>query len=339
MGGGFPIIDSLPIPDFGSVPIETFDSLGGLVDLAICLREEARKKGDELYFRGEPACYKSVQAKLYREPGVLHEQEVYQAALSSTPHQFYPLQTIFDRLTHMRHYDYGVRLLDVSPNILTSWFMALDSWNIHAKDVYPCPRIVAIRVPRGREKPAESDLVTILSALAKVPNKFEIPKWWHEIRKELPDFDEDIFWEHFDDFFQNWCVSPRLENPRVAMQQGKFILFGLHPDSCRYPKEVLLRNKRAPLSKDSAGCGQTHVPLQVTRPFYPTHKGELPPISIDRYLLPSQALMPGTTLGQLEFNISSALSRLAHLGIAQHTLYPDDLSRHASYWNVFYKQS
>lgn len=336
MGGGFPIVAGLPSPDFGGVTVETFDSLGGLVDLAIRLREEAREKGDALYFRGEPACYQSVQAKLYREPGVMHEQEVYQAALSSTPQQFYPLQTTFDRLTHMRHYDYGVRLLDVSPNILTSWFMALDSWNGHNQGVYPCPRIVAIRVPRGREKPAESDLVTILSALAKVPNKFEIAKWWHEIRKEMVDFDTSVFWEKFNDFFQNWCVSPRLENSRVAMQQGKFILFGLHPDVRTYPKEMLRQNERLALFKD-AGHGRVYVPLQATDPFYPTHKGELPPISIDRYLLPSQALMPGNTLDRLAVNVASALSLLAHLGIAQHTLYPDDLSRHAKHWNTFYK--
>lgn len=334
MTDDFPILEGCPPPDFDGVPVKCFDSLGGLVDLAIHLQEEAKKAHCNLYFRGEPACYPTVQAKLYREPGLEHEQEIYQAALSSTPHVFYPLRTTFDRLTHMRHYDYGVRLLDISPNILTSWFMALDAWHASATSYYACPRIVAIRVPYGREKSPESDLVTILSALAKVPNVFEIEKWWHEIRKELPDFREEIFWDQFDDFFQNWCVSPRLENPRVAMQQGKFILFGLHPDACPHPKETLQQNSRTSFTK-LGESGKSHVMLRPSHLSQTTPPGGNEPISIDHYLLPSRTLMSG----QMLENVASALDKLSHLGIAQHTLYPDDLSRHARHWNAFYKLS
>ncbi len=218
-----------------------FRNLGELVNLADGYRRDAdssrRKDGEggcTYWFRGEEAFFPDLQPGLFRS-GVEHESELYQSALGSAPERFRGLESVFDRLTLMRHYGYPVRLLDISQNILTAWFMALDAWRSVRNDIacavrpgnpyfsghpFPCPRISVIRVPDSRVKAAESDLVTNLGMLAKVGDEFSFGKLWHEVRQERRGFDEGAFWDSVDEMFGNWCVKPRISNTRVDMQQG-----------------------------------------------------------------------------------------------------------------------
>lgn len=331
--------------------VRTFDSLGQLVEQCESLweqaQDDARKEGAEkdeyeIYFRGEAAFYPRPEPKLYRDPGMRHENDLFQAALSSVPDYFNTLPSTFDKLTRLRHYDFGVRLLDLSPNVLPAWFMALDGWwstfgnHLDTKTThdaikpYPCPRITAVRVPRGRVKTADSDLVTILSCLAKVQDEFTISQWWHEIKQERNDFQEKHFWEHFEDYFENWFVDPRLNNPRVAMQQGKFVLMGLSRWALRgTPIGRVLHNPDFVLKK-SAGTSLYYPPISTKQERLPN-----PPISVECYLAPSEKLLKGTEMAK---SVQKALMKLSLLGVAENTIYPDDLVRHSKFLSMTCKR-
>lgn len=332
--------------------MRTFDSLGQLVDLCEDLweqaQEDAHKEGAEkdeygIYFRGDAAFFPSLEAKLYRNPKVRYENDLFQAALSSVPDYFNTLPSTFDKLTRLRHYDFGVRLLDLSPNVLPAWFMALDGWwstfgdhldtkTTHGAAVpYPCPRITAVRVPRGRVKTADSDLVTILSCLAKVQDEFTISQWWHEIKQERNDFQEEHFWEHFEDYFENWFVDPRLNNPRVAMQQGKFVLMGLSRLALRgTPIGRVLYNPRFVLKKSAGPSSLHYPPISTKQEGMPD-----PPISVECHLIPSEKLLDGAKMAE---SIQSALMKLSRLGVAENTIYPDDLVRHSKFLSMTCKR-
>lgn len=277
--------------------------------------------------------------------GVRHERDFYQSALSSTPERFRGLESVFDRLTLMRHYGYPVRLLDIAQNVLTSWFMALDSWRgdrndlfcaqpespSFAKRPYPCPRIAVVRVPNGRVKAAESDLVANLSMLAKVEDEFSFGKLWHEVRQERRDFDEEAFWDSADEMFENWCVLPRMSNTRVDVQQGAFVLFGLHRDALRGRVSLSARDAQFPLRK-SHGMSYNHI--------LPEQQAAEDAISLAGYLVPDGAAVAACGDGDgcpMTRYVEQALWELEGVGISERALYHDDLERHARHWIRHYK--
>lgn len=326
-----------------------FRNLGELVNLADEYRRKDGEGGCTYWFRGEESFFPDLQPGLFRS-GVEHESELYQSALSSAPERFRGLESVFDRLTLMRHYGYPVRLLDISQNILTSWFMALDAWRTVRNDIacvhpgspcfpggfFPCPRISVIRVPDNRVKAAESDLVTNLGMLAKVGDAFSFGKLWHEVRQERRDFDEGAFWDSVNEMFENWCVKPRMSNTRVDMQQGAFVLFGLHRDALRGEPVEATRDAQYPLRK-SRGRPYNRI--------LPRERAEPDEISLAGHLVPDGAAVAAAKVGnrdsahsQMERYVRAALRELETCGVMERVVYRDDLERHARYWADHYRR-
>lgn len=319
-----------------------FSSLTELIALALHYKQKEEQEDCTYFFRGEGACFQFPTASLF-VPGTLTEceNEYYQAALSSAPDYFYSLNSTFDRLSQMRHYAFPTRILDITENILTAWFMALDSWRLGHRDKlckypeiqgknepFPCPRIIVFRIPRSRIKDAESDLVTNLSCLAKVKDVFTIGHLWHEIQQERHDFHENVFWDNFTQLFENWCVRPRMTNPRVRNQQGAYILFGLS-EKALGGVPLAAQHDRTLRLKKSEG---KHAPLNFTQDnLYNDHKT----IQILGYLMPSQAVLQNQTIGDFVWN---SFRDLGHVGVAQHTVYVDDFVKHAEYWKQVIKR-
>ena len=314
-----------------------FSSLTELIALALHYKQKEEQKDCTYFFRGEGACFQFPTASLF-VPGTLTEceNEYYQAALSSAPDYFYSLNSTFDRLSQMRHYAFPTRILDITENILTAWFMALDSWYLGNRDKlceypqiqrenepFPCPRIVVFRVPKTRIKDAESDLVTNLSCLAKVKDEFTIGHLWHEILQERYDFHENVFWENFKQLFENWCVRPRMTNPRVRNQQGAYVLFGLSeealsgsPINGQYDRSLKL--------KKSSG---KHAKMNITQEVLPDQSCD---IQVMGYLMPSQGVLQ--THRSMKDFVQDSFRDLGYVGVAPHTVYVDDFEKHAAYW-------
>lgn len=330
------------------VEYESFDSLGELVDLAWKYKQKEKEDNCLYVFRGETNCYNTIQASLFNvKDGLKKEDRFYQKALSSMPEQFRHLQTTFDRLSQMRHYEFPVRLLDVSENILTALFMALDSWqgnptnalrckysNIDPQNtIFPCPRIDVIRIPKDRIKEAESDLVTNICCLAKVKEEFSFDMLFHEIKQENLDFHEDVFWNNFQELFTNWCVYPRFTNPRIAMQQGMYVLFGLSESILQGHSisEFLLRG-------DSLKGAHFHkvVDKDKDRPYTPipvTYDLAQPneQISHTAWIMPSENAIARHS-GSLENYVKELSHHLDSVGYSQYMMYHDDFVKHAMYW-------
>ena len=321
----------------------TFSSLSELISLALQLKQKEDEENCIYFFRGEGACFLEPLASLFT-PGVLPkcENKYYQAALSSAPDYFYSLQTTFDRLSQMRHYSFPTRILDISENVLTAWFMALDSWVIDKRDrlckfpqiqskdeAFPCPRVIVFRIPKNCVKEAESDLVTNLSCLAKVDDTFTIGHLWHEIQQERSDFHEGAFWENFKDLFTNWCVRPRMTNPRIWDQQGAYILFGLSQEALNGLPINGVYTRELQLHKSKGRFAKLKVASEV--------RGEMAnEIQCYAYLMPSQASFHFH--GTMENIVWSARRELEYVGIASHTMYRDNIEKHSEHWREVIKR-
>lgn len=322
------------------LPHFSFTSLGGLIDLAIRFKERELEDGCTFFFRGENACFEKPLASLF-VPGVdsTCEKLFYQAALSSAPNYFYSLKTTLDRLSQMRHYDFPTRILDISENILTAWFMALDAWHtVHGlvcqhpeiqenSQPFPCPRIIVFRVPNIRIRDAESDTVTNIASLAKLSDNCSITELWHEIKQERLDFQEDVFWNCLGDLFTNWCVRPRMTNPRVTDQEGAYILYGLSPETVIFQTLQRTHNSHWKFKKSDASFA----------PIFPTCCGsvENPQISQEGFFMPAQSVLEkftNTKRTAIVDYVDYALRELELVGIAPHTIYRDDFNKHAKHW-------
>lgn len=353
---GKSIIQSIPgFPNYragGSIPKHVaFDTLGDLVNIAQEYRKRGAAEGCSYLFRGEPACFPGVKASLFTCAGGRQsecEHLYYQRALSSAPDFFCSLRTTFDKLGQMRHYEFPTRLLDVTENILTAWFMAVDAWccdegmklmlrypaglqEVIRTKPFPCPRVNVIRVPNERIKQAESDLVVNLSNLAKVRDRFTIGELWHAIRQENFDFHEEAFWDCFGDLFTNWCVRPRMTNPRITMQQGLFILFGLSTAALRGRSVFGFRDQGYFLQK-SADPSHQFSPLQ------PATTSPTDQIAYEAVLMPSaeavQNCRPTGSQSQMELYVSDMAEQLAAVGYAPYTMYRDDFTKHAKFYRT-----
>lgn len=60
-----------------------------------------------------------------------------------------------------------------------------------------------------------------------------------------------------------------------------------------------------------------------------------PPISVECYLIPSEKFLDGTKMAE---SIQGALMKLSRLGIAENTIYPDDLVRHSHFLSMTCKR-
>ncbi len=218
--------------------IIVFDSFGELLDKGLLLfgAEKSRKENCRYFFRGECAFYD------YPDPGIFRgflskEKEIFQHALNHCPNLFRHAGTTFDKLCEMDHYGFPARLLDVSSDLAMSWFMAVDGMhlkdllsNLHSGNFYYWPGVLVIRVPESRIKFVDSDLVSILSNVARMNKSFNLGELFHEVNQERVNAECNYF--DVEDFSSNWLVYPRLDNSRVKRQKGAFILHGLLPEVC-----------------------------------------------------------------------------------------------------------
>lgn len=253
----FPRLGNLlrPICLAGTSAEFAFDSLGGLLDIGITrFQDEDSANGSRVpakyFFRGECACFPYPTPGIFREETLKHEKEIFHFARNNAPTLFSRCRTKFDMLCEMAHYGFPTRLLDVSPDLAMAWFMAVDGW--HADDLlenlnkpnglFYVPNILVFRVPAKREKFVDSDLVSILSNVALMNDRFESEALEHEVRSDRPAFDKTYF-DYKGDCSKNWLVYPRLDNPRVKRQKGAFILHGLLEENCRLLKNGGEANK------------------------------------------------------------------------------------------------
>ncbi|WP_417442484.1 FRG domain-containing protein [Idiomarina abyssalis] len=193
-------------------------------------------------FRGHPSKSHSLIPSIYRKPEwQSNEDKIIRQIILRCPNEFRHMETAFEKLVKMQHYDLPTRLLDLTENPLVALYFACldntDSTNSNDGE------ILFFKVPKSAIKYFDSDVVSIISNIPWCPNNFEVhdrfssdtrsfnvernqhaSKLLHNIRREKPHFDAKIAPA---DIQRVVCVKPIIDNPRLARQDGLFFLFGI----------------------------------------------------------------------------------------------------------------
>jgi hypothetical protein len=190
------------------------------------------------YFRGHSDREKfELKPSLYRNHNWMsNEHLLFREIMVKCPDDFHRHQTTFEKLVKMQHYSLPTRLLDLTGNPLSALYFAVKEFPDLEGEV------IIFKVPKDDIKYYDSDSVSILSNISKMPKNFDITQiksksveefnmdpqiksLLHEIKKEIPYFESKIDPNTINAVL---CVKSKLNNPRIIRQDGAFFLFGIN---------------------------------------------------------------------------------------------------------------
>ena len=238
-------------------------------DIINYLKELTIDDNTQLAFRGEKEDFSknkintALTPSIYRDGYIHHEEYIYREMQRFNDNEFIYDRTAFDRLSRMQHYSAPTRLLDISEDLMSAIYFAIDN-KVVTKDAI----IYIFEINKNEIKYYDSDSVSVVSNIAKIPlqsranekskkslicdvnkykshrkkfNKQKSVKFLrHEIREEKPQFEAII---DPNDLMSIQCVRPKLTNNRLKSQKGVFFLFGLNPDNPNKSIELIKNNK------------------------------------------------------------------------------------------------
>ncbi|MCG5516376.1 MULTISPECIES: FRG domain-containing protein [unclassified Ectothiorhodospira] len=233
-----------------SIEVKTARSIAELIGVVETF--ELTQKGNPVYFRGENQDHKvgALRPSIYRTPQRLCEEyKTYREMQRFNDHEFTADKTAFDKLSRMQHYSMPTRLIDLSEDILSALYFALDGRkNNNQAAVY------LIEIDQSQVKYYDSDAVSVVANLVKSPlsdgctprkskqaihedaNKYRTHReafngtesagyLLHDIKEEKSYFSHKIDPIHL---FSILFVKPKLTNNRLHGQKGAYLLFGLN---------------------------------------------------------------------------------------------------------------
>lgn len=237
---------------------------------------------DFMYFyRGHNDDSYSFYPSIYRDndkekkkKGVANEDAMFNDAIRYCPNDFTNSMTSFEKLVKMQHYELPTRLLDITTNPLVALYFACSGKCIKDGEV------VIFKVRKDAIKYFNSDTVSIISNIAKRTKDFKIDTnlnkdafnqqttiqyLLHDIRQEKPYFLPAI---NPKDLNKVICVLPKLDNPRIARQNGAFFLFGINenktiPANFEYaPKRIIIDHEfKQKILQELKNIGIDHATL------------------------------------------------------------------------------
>ena len=227
------------------------DSLDELIRLVLQL--EKTNKDNPLYFRGETEDFgiSALTPSIYRHDHLINEHKFYREMQRFNDHEFFTDKTAFDKLARMQHYQCPTRMIDISEDVLSATYFALDKGEKNTASI-----LYVLEIMDDKIKYYDSDAVSVVANLAKAPlenpnnnEKSKRPVWrdglshlndrarycttdlesksylLHDIKEEKPYFEDKIDPKHF---FSLFCVKPKYSNQRIHGQKGAFLLYGLN---------------------------------------------------------------------------------------------------------------
>lgn len=219
-------------------------------------------QGREVFYRGHSNAKRYfLQPSLFRQyknKGSIYlnsERNSFMDLLTTEPKEFGNESRCFDILTHMQHYSFPTRLLDISSNPLAALYFSCEiKKDDEGNEIDIDGEVVIFSIKKSEIKYFDSDSVSCLTNLAKLteyqkndiieyidhvtssnPNKDELnhedcesntnySRYIHFIRQEKPYFEPKV---KIADLKKVVCVKGRLTQDRIIAQAGSFLLFGL----------------------------------------------------------------------------------------------------------------
>ena len=188
--------------------------------------------------KGSP-CPPSMPAipSLFRDDKYIqNEHNIFNEAIRCYPQEFPVVETTFEQLTRMAHFELPTRLLDVSPRLATAIGMAsLPSPADDEKEFFTWNGFIRVyRVNKKKIKYSTSDTIVALSNLARIkPANIDITNLGYlayECKNERAGFywdkDSEVSKKLMRDIKKVWCVRPVNNNVRIQAQRGEFFIFG-----------------------------------------------------------------------------------------------------------------
>jgi hypothetical protein len=227
---------------------ESVKSVASFLDR--CLSLLFNRDDTVLFFRGVthevatphiPGVY-YPQHKFY-----MNEATIFDEIISVFPDELLAHKMTVEKLIFMQHYGFPTRILDISKNPLSALFFACFSEAGKDDRMKDNGIVYVYAVPRQEIAYCDSDRVTILANLCKMPsnfsvteldtmakkafnNDYQIKNLLHFIHDDKPGFLPVIQKEDINSVV---CLRPRMNNPRIVRQDGSFFLFGINGDKSR----------------------------------------------------------------------------------------------------------
>ncbi|ELK4821617.1 TPA: DUF1508 domain-containing protein [Pseudomonas aeruginosa] len=197
-----------------------------------------------IFYRGHGNFTYRLLPSLYRNSGwIRNEHIIFHELVLRCPTDFELSGSTFNILVKMQHYSLPTRLLDITTNPLVALYFACTGGG--AADA----EVIVFRIPKDEIRYYDSDRVSILSNIGRLPPHSSFPKnseiekfnenedtikLVREIQREKPYFEARIAPS---DVQSVVCVKPVLDNPRIIKQDGAFLLFGINEEKAN-PAEV-----------------------------------------------------------------------------------------------------
>ncbi len=197
-----------------------------------------------LLFRGQTNINFMLVPSLMRTPRFYkNEYMMYQEMVVRCPDNFANCKSHLDFLVEMQHYGLPTRLLDLTLNPLVALYFACEEEECAGE-------VIVYSVGNYELKYEKDEMVSLLTSLVMLSYKQQKELYRHfdkanansertmefyiqEVKSEIPYFNRDI--KKHELIFPIF-VKPVRKNPRIAHQEGAFMIFGL--ESVCYDENV-----------------------------------------------------------------------------------------------------
>jgi hypothetical protein len=210
--------------------------INDLAEYFAALSKYNLKKNHIRFFRGHPDYAKNkIKPHIYRSFYLIsNEESIIREAIIRCPSDFSGTLSFFEHLVKLQHYGLPTRLLDLTSNALVALYFAC------REKEKTTGEIIVFDVPQDDVKYYNSDTVSVISNIARRPSSFdldelpeeikkfnkddEIGRLLHDIKEDKPAFRSII---NPKDLERVICVKAKLDNARIARQDGAFFVFGI----------------------------------------------------------------------------------------------------------------